>query len=157
MRNVATLKESAGPDNLILPKIFISRVEDTRQMDSTVSPRMLIALLAQGVGGDVLPTIIKYIPRSLVMRAIGSTPTNFSKLFHRKRLSKHQTEALYSLTKLWAELREFFVWNDCMVNQWINQQLPAFDGASPLELMSSQEGQELIKRQLQAMRYGNFD
>ena len=154
---MAAIKEPLELDSSILTQLFISRVEDTKQMDSTVSPRMLIALLAQGVGGDVLPSITKYIPKSLVIRAIGSTPTNFSKLFYRKRLSKHQTEALYSLTKLWAELREFFVWNDCMVNQWINQQLPAFDGASPLELMSSQEGQELIKRQLQAMRYGNFD
>lgn len=153
---MTSLMESAEQDDFVLSQLFISRIESASPGNVTVSPRELVSLLEQGAEGVVLRAVIKHIPKGLVIRAIGSDEANFLKVIRRKRLTKHQTESLNGLTKLWAELRQFFDWDNGMVNDWISQHLPALDGASPLELMSSQEGRCIIRKQLEIMRFGNF-
>lgn len=140
----------------LLAELFISRVKDKHTPSRAVSPVTFVNLLNAGVSGDVLRPVIKHIPKTVVVSTVGSDKTNFSKLTRRKRLTGRQTEDLNDLTKLWAELRRFFGWDETMLNQWIAQPLPILDGASATEIMSSQEGRDIIREHVDAMRYGDF-
>ncbi|MAA94908.1 MAG: hypothetical protein CML22_06975 [Rheinheimera sp.] len=153
---MAVMKKSNEDTSSALADIFISRVESRSPQTNPVSPKMFISMLDQGVSGEVLRPVIKHIPKGVVVRAVGSDNTNFSKLLRRKRLTGRHTEDLNDLTKLWAELREFFNWDEELVKEWISQKLPAFEGATPSEFMASHEGREIIREHLEAMRYGDF-
>lgn len=149
-------KSVSENESNILAEVFVSRVQGNSPKMLSVSPRVMVTLLNQGVRGDVLRHVVAHIPKALVVRAAGTDVSNFSKLYRRQRLSGLVTEELNDLTKLWADLREFFDWDEELVKEWISQQLPALDGATPSELMSSQAGREIIKQQLDAMRFGDF-
>ncbi len=147
--------ESQNQSN-VLAEVFASRMQGNTPQSPALSPRVWVSLLNQGVRGDVLRHVVQHIPKAVVVSAVGTDSTNFSKLMRRQRLTGRLTEELNDLTKLWAELREFFDWDEALVKEWIDQKLPALDGATPSELMSSQAGREIVKQQLDAMRYGDF-
>lgn len=140
----------------ILVDIFLSRIASTKPISNTFSPRTFIQMMTRGVSGEVLSSVIKHIPKIIVIGTFDIDSTNFAKLIRRKRLSGSDTELLNDLTKLWAELREFFEWDNKMLNDWIGQQLPILDGGAPSEFMVSQEGRAVIRKQLNAMRCGEF-
>lgn len=140
----------------ILSQIFISRVESKEPVSRAGSSVQFVTLLNEGVSGTVLRPVIKHIPKPLVVLTVGSDQSNFSKLIKRKRLSGRQTEDLNDLTNLWAELREFFAWDEAMVKNWIEDPSPALDGMPPSSIMSSLEGRNIIREQLDVMRYGDF-
>ena len=153
---MAVAKMVYDNESNVLAEVFVSRVQGKSPKNLSVSPRVWVSLLDQGVRGDVLRHVAAHIPKALVVRAAGTDVSNFSKLYRRQRLSGLVTEELNDLTKLWADLREFFDWEEDLVIDWISQKLPALDGATPSELMSSQAGREIVKQQLDAMRYGDF-
>ena len=140
----------------VLSRLFISRVESKTPQCRAGSPVHFVTMLSQGVSGDVLRPMTKHIPKGVVISTVGTDPSNFSKLTQRKRLTARQTEDLNDLTKLWMELREFFDWDESMVKAWIDEPLPALDGTPPSAIMSSAEGRDIIREQLDVMRYGDF-
>lgn len=145
----------SGSDGNVLADVFESRMKSRSPKTLAVSPRVMVDLLCKGVQGDVLKRVVEHIPKVVVYGAVGTDSTNFSKMVRRERLTGRVTEELNDLTRLWAELRQFFNWDDELVKEWIEQKLPALDGAAPIELMSSQAGREIVKQQLDAMRFGD--
>jgi len=140
----------------VVADVFVSRVQGKASQKESVSPRVWVGLLSNGVPGGVLRHVVQHIPKDVVTRTIGTDNTNLAKFYRRQRLTGKVTEELNDLTKLWAELREFFGWDEELLKEWIEQKLPVLDGATPSELMSSSAGRVIIRQQLDAMRYGDF-
>jgi hypothetical protein len=153
---MTAIKTPAPKSDQVLSRVFISRIESKVPQCRPGSPVQFVALLSQGVSGTVLRPVTRHIPKGVVVSTVGTDPSNFSKLIQRKRLSGRQTEDLNDLTKLWAELREFFDWDEAMVKAWIEEPLASLDGTSPSAIMSSPEGRDIIREQLDVMRYGDF-
>lgn len=149
---------SSAATNKELSELFIARVveEKTRATRARMSTMAFLDMLERGVDGSALKTLSKHIPKTIVVRTVGSDPTNFSKLIRKKHLSAKQTEELNDLTNLWQELREFFAWNDESVKDWISSPVPALEGTKPSELIASAFGRAKVRECLETMKYGDF-
>jgi len=148
---------STDDDAISLTDLFTQRIRGEQHFDvEAIDNILLVKALSGGVQGAVLRKLTQFMPKDVVMGAVGTDLTNFSKLVKRKRLTSMQTEELNDLTLLWKELNTFFDNDDEMVSEWINARLPAFEGETPKSLMKSQYGRRVVRDVLDTMRYGDF-
>lgn len=139
-----------------LESLLVSRVTGVQENQVPyISLSDFIGMLEQGASGAVLKSIVQHIPRPVVIKAVGSDSTNFSKLFKR-RLSKKQTDEINDLSLLWQDLQDFFDYNPDFIKQWISAPLPALEGQQPANLMDSFYGRSKVRECLEAMKYGDF-
>lgn len=130
-------------------------VVNFRFIDTISRVVSLISLVRKGLPGNVIREISEYIPRKIIIEALGSDSSNLNKLYKRN-LSKNETDVVEDLTSLWAELRAFFHGDDEMLKQWISTPLPILDGEQPDALMDTIGGRNKIRQLLNKMRYGDF-
>lgn len=147
-------KTEAG--SKVLDDLFAARMEGQDKATIPTTPVNFIRVLRSGASGSVLKMVTQHIPKFVVVEAVGSDTTNFSKLFRKKHLSGKQTEELNDLTDLWQELRAFFNWDENLVKDWIKSPLPVLEGDSPEALLGSQYGRDTLRRLLSKMRFGEF-
>lgn len=135
--------------------IYQYRIAGFRLIETISMVLSLISRVRQGLPGSVIREIAEYIPRKIIIEALGSDSSNLNKLYKRN-LSKTETDVVEDLTSLWAELRAFFHGDDEMLKQWISTPLPILDGEQPDSLMDTIGGRNRIRQLLNKMRYGDF-
>jgi uncharacterized protein (DUF2384 family) len=140
-----------------LDAILVSRFESKRgnRRDINIAMSDLVFMMQKGASGSILRPICNNVPKAIVIKAVGSDNTNFSKLFRRK-LSKQQTDNVYDLSTLWIELNDFFDNDSGMINEWLHTNIPALEGNKPEQLMDTSFGRQQVKLCLEAMKYGDF-
>ena len=97
----------------------------------------------------------EFIPKDIVIKAIGTDKTNFAKLC-KKQLTKRQTDEIHDLVELWSELILFFDYNENDVKEWITSPISALEGHSPARFMDTFFGRNEIRECFEVMRYGDF-
>jgi putative toxin-antitoxin system antitoxin component (TIGR02293 family) len=112
-------------------------------------------LVHKGMSGAYLQRLCLRIPRQVLADTLGAEVSNFSK-FYKRTLSKVQTDEINDLTLVWSELRDFFDNDDALINEWLKTPSPALSGAEPMELLSTIVGRQTLRKNLDAMRYGEF-
>ena len=117
------------------------------------APLTISRLIEKGLAGETLKQMVQYIPRKVIIDTLGTDKSNFTKLYRRK-LSKNQTDGLHDLSLLWRELRQFFDFDNELLNEWIITPLPVLDGHTPSEFMDTIVGRQKIRSCLEEMRYG---
>lgn len=147
---------SPNVEAISLSDLFLARLQGDVSKTNPISPVQFIGQLEVGVTGTVLKPLTMHIPKPIILEAVATDSTNFSKLMRKKRLSRHQTEELNSLTNLWSELMQFFAQDEETLLEWISQPIPALEGQAPMSFMGSQFGRETIRNLLNVMRTGDF-
>jgi hypothetical protein len=135
------IKPSEQTKALTIEELLLSRLDDSLSggIEKQVALLEFVAMLENGASGSVLKPMTEYIPRNIVIKAIGTSKTNFAKLFKRQ-LTARQTDEIYDLCVLWSELMVFF---DC-------------DENNPARLMETFYGRSKVRECLGFMRYGDF-
>lgn len=129
----------------------VVKVEPSRLLTSIEIAR----LVRKGMEGAYLQRLCLRIPRQVLAETLGAEVSNFSK-FYKRTLSKVQTDEINDLTLVWSELRDFFDNDDALINEWLKTPSPALSGAEPIELLSTIVGRQTLRKNLDAMRYGEF-
>ncbi|OEE38329.1 hypothetical protein A1QO_02820 [Vibrio genomosp. F10 str. ZF-129] len=141
--------------DMTLDDIVISRLDSSRQ--ATSSSWLAEATLdEQRLAGHTLRVVVKTIPRDLVAHTIDVSPSNFSKLYKRKHLSRVQSEDISDLTATWAEMRDIFMNQDKLIAEWLDSPLPSLNGRKPSDLLQTLVGRKVLREQLNRLRYGDF-
>jgi putative toxin-antitoxin system antitoxin component (TIGR02293 family) len=138
-----------------LDKLLISRFEGKNEPDLYIAMSDLVFMMNEGASGSILKPICENVPKSIIIKMVGSDNTNFSKLFRRK-LSKQQTDDVYDLSTLWVELSRFFSNESDMIAEWLNTPIPALENNRPEDLLDTSFGRQQVKLCLEAMKYGDF-
>lgn len=112
-------------------------------------------LVENGMEGNYLRRLSDGIPRDVLAATLGGAKSNFTKYFSR-HLSKVQTDEINDLTLIWKELTLFFGGDSDLRDEWLNSPTPALSGAKPKELLSTIVGRQVIRKTLDAMKYGEF-
>lgn len=115
----------------------------------------LTRLIAKGMNGQYLEKLQQHIPINILASTLDISPRNLSKLYKGK-LSKQQTDRLYSLILTWADLRHFFQNDDELLNEWLSSSNPLYSGDAPSKFISTVAGRNVLTSSLNAMRYGEF-
>jgi len=121
-----------------------------------IAPQREAILIRNGVPGKILRVLTQTIPRYILIDTVDSDRSNFSKLYRKKHLSKSQGDEVNDLSLMWAELREFFDYDDTEVKEWVATPLPILDGMAPGSLLDTFSGRTAVRNTLNKMRYGDF-
>lgn len=141
--------------NMTLDDIVLSRLG--AEQDAVVTAPLLEATLDEPrLVGNTLRVVVKTIPRELVAKTINVNSTNLSKLYKRKYLSRPQSEDISDLTAIWAEMRCVFMYDDELLDEWLNTSIPSLNGRSPIELVQSLSGRKVLREQLNRLCHGDF-
>ncbi|MGO4891845.1 antitoxin Xre/MbcA/ParS toxin-binding domain-containing protein [Flavobacterium sp. W21_SRS_FM6] len=138
-----------------LDKLLISRFEGENEPDLFIAMSDLVFMMSEGASGAILKSICKNVPKSIIIKTVGSDNANFSKLFRRK-LSKKQTDDVYDLSTLWVELRRFFNNDSDMIAEWLNTPIPALENNKPEDLLDTSFGRHQVKLCLETMKFCDF-
>jgi putative toxin-antitoxin system antitoxin component (TIGR02293 family) len=138
-----------------LDKLLISRFEGENEPDLYIAISDFVFMMSEGASGAILKSICENVPKSIIIKTVGSDNTNFSKLFRRK-LSKQQTDDVYDLSTLWVELSRFFSNESDMIAEWLNTPIPALENNKPEDLLDTSFGRQQVKLCLEAMKYCDF-
>ncbi|SOB77201.1 Protein of unknown function [Marinobacter sp. LV10R510-11A] len=107
--------------------------------------------------GGALHAIAKAIPRDVVAGSLDINPTNLSKLYRRKALSRTQTEELDNLTQVWTDaLQGLFEGDKELMARWLDSPVPALNLNTPRQLMSSLSGRRVLEGFIQDIQYGDY-
>ncbi|MCG9579815.1 MbcA/ParS/Xre antitoxin family protein [Vibrio tubiashii] len=138
-----------------LDEIVLSRL-DVDHEAIVASPLMEATLDEQRLEGTTLRVVVKAIPREVVAKTIDVQATNLAKLYKRKYLSRVQSEDISDLTATWAEMRNVFMGDVELLNEWLMTPLPSLNGRPPRELLQTLAGRKVLKEQLNRLCYGDF-
>tara|TARA_R110002167_G_scaffold298619_8_gene502935 strand:+ start:1002 stop:1448 length:447 start_codon:yes stop_codon:yes gene_type:complete len=138
-----------------LDNLLVSRFKGASEPELHIAMSDLVFMMNEGASGAILKSICKNVPKSIIIRAVGSDNTNFSKLFKRK-LSKQQTDDVYDLSTLWVEISRFFGNDSDMIAEWLNTPIPALENNRPEDLLDTSFGRQHVKLCLEAMKFGDF-
>ena len=138
-----------------LDNLLISRFEGENEPDLDITMSDLVFMMSEGASGAILKSICKNVPKSIIIRAIGSDTTNFPKLYRRK-LSKKQTDDVYDLSMIWVELSRFFGNDIGMITEWLNTPIPRLENNKPQDLLDTSFGRQQVKICLEAMKFVDF-
>lgn len=150
------MKPTESSQNIDLNELFISRVESTKIEEPNYSNLDLSLAFEKRIPGSILRKLVKSIPRPLLMASLDSATEDYSKLVSRKFLTVNQTDSLNELTKVWAELRQLFCWEQEVLEEWIEQELPVLEGAKVRQLIVTNSGRIVIRELIDEMRSGEF-
>lgn len=108
------------------------------------------------LAGQTLRIVVKTIPREVVAKTIDVSSSNLSKLYARKHLTTPQSQDISDLTAFWAEMRDVFMGDSELIDEWLNDALPSLDGRAPIELVQTLAGRKALREVLERLRYGDF-
>ena len=141
--------------DLTLDDIVLSRLDVDRE-GIVASPLMEATLDEQRLEGATLRIVVKSIPRDVVAKAIDVQSSNLAKLYTRKFLSRVQSEDISDLTATWVEMRNVFMGDRELLNEWLMTPLPSLNGRAPKELLQTLAGRKVLREQLNRLCYGDF-
>ncbi len=72
------------------------------------------------------------------------------------KVGEVQTDNLNELTKIWAELRMLFNFDENSLKEWVDAELPILDGAKVRELIVANAGRALIRELVSEMLSGEL-
>ncbi|NOI66680.1 MbcA/ParS/Xre antitoxin family protein [Vibrio sp. 99-8-1] len=145
----------AQVDMTTLDSIVLSRFEENYDIDSV--PLLTEATLKEPrLAGQTLRIVVKTIPREVVAKTIDVSSSNLSKLYARKHLTIPQSQDISDLTAFWAEMRDVFMGDSELIDEWLNDALPSLDGRAPIELVQTLAGRKALREVLERLRYGDF-
>lgn len=140
---------------LSLDEIVISRLTPGKKLESTSALGEAI-LKEQRLTGLTLKLVANQLPRQVVAEAIGIKSTNLSKLYHRKRLSRIQSERISDLTAIWSEMNDVFMQDSNVLNEWLHSKLSALGGRKPTNLMKTLAGRKALREVLNRLKWGDL-
>ncbi|MFD2631612.1 hypothetical protein [Idiomarina piscisalsi] len=150
------MKQTESSQNIELNELLVSRIESTKIQEPNYSNLDLFLAFEKRIPGSILQKLVKSIPRELVMASLDLATEDYSKLVRRKTLTLKQTDNLYELTKIWAELRMLFNFDENSLNKWIDAELPILEGAKVRELIVTSTGRAALREIVSEMLSGDL-
>lgn len=143
-------------EKIDLEQLFILRVEASKKLRSSYSHLALCRAIKTGVPGSLLRRLIDSIPKRVLMASLGLAAEDYSKLVRRKTLTLNQTDNLNELTKIWAELRMLFNFDESSLKEWVNEELPILERTKVRDLIVTNAGRALIRELVSEMLSGEL-
>lgn len=143
-------------EKIDLEQLFILRVEARKELRSSYSPLALCRAIKAGVPGSLLRRLINSIPKKIVMASLDLATEDYSKLVRRKTLTLNQTDNLNELTKIWAELRMLFNFDESSLKEWVDEELPILEGTKVRDLIVTNAGRALTRELVSEMLSGEL-
>lgn len=143
-------------EKIDLEQLFILRVEASKKLRSSYSHLALCRAIKTGVPGSLLRRLINSIPKKIVMASLDLAAEDYSKLVRRKTLTLNQTDNLNELTKIWAELRMLFNFDESSLKEWVNEELPTLERTKVRDLIVTNAGRALIRELVSEMLSGEL-
>lgn len=143
-------------EKIDLEHLFILRLEAKRELRSNFSQHALCRAINAGVPGSLLRRLIDSIPKKILMASLGLAAEDYSKLVRRKTLTLNQTDNLNELTKMWAELRMLFNFDENSLKEWVEAELAILEGAKVRDLIVTNAGRALIRELVSEMLSGDL-
>jgi putative toxin-antitoxin system antitoxin component (TIGR02293 family) len=136
--------------------LFKARLSGRRgSRASLLKTRQLV--ISSKATGKTLRWMTNVIPRDLIAEALEVNPTNLSKLYRRKELSRTQTEGLEDLTHLWRDVaQDLFNGNAELMTRWLDTPVPALEGDTPKALMGTMTGRKVLEGYIDKLKYGDY-
>jgi len=114
-----------------------------------------IQKVRQGVSGDVLRTAVEETGnRDFFVSLMGSSSSNFSRLYKKNRLNDLQAEQVLDTLHVFALAREVFEHKD-IAEEWLSSPIVAL-GCKPIELCTTFRGRGLVRSTLERIEQGEF-
>lgn len=114
-------------------------------------------LLQYGMKGETLKQVANVLPKASLARVLETAPSNLSKMYSRKTLSRSQTEAVFESVKVWQDTIELFSNDQSLAMQWFETAIPAIGGEKPIDLFDSFAGRAVIRTLLEQLKYGDYN
>lgn len=143
-------------EKIDLEQLFILRVEASKKLRSSYSHLALCRAIKTGVPGSLLRRLINSIPKKIVMASLDLAAEDYSKLVRRKTLTLNQTDNLNELTKIWAELRMLFNFDESSLKEWVDEELPILERTKVRDLIVTNAGRALIRELVSEMLSGEL-
>jgi len=111
--------------------------------------------IAAGIPGDAIPKllIILDITREDFSELLGRARKTLNELVQRKHLSRADSDFLYRIARAIVHSVSVFGEADYAV-QWLKEPNEALAGVSPLSLLATVEGDEIVHAELGAIEHG---
>lgn len=90
------------------------------------------------------------------MASLGLAAEDYSKLVRRKTLTLNQTDNLNELTKMWADLRMLFNFDEESLKEWVDAELPILEAAKVRDLIVTNAGRALVRGLVSEMLSGEL-
>lgn len=113
--------------------------------------------LSQGIDANIIERLQSEIPFELLCHVLGLSKTSLKRRIKlNKKLNVKQADNLLQLAISWHALINFFSHDRQVLSSWLYTDLPAFDGATPASMLSTNFGRRVLKETLESMKYGEF-
>ncbi|NWO06648.1 MAG: hypothetical protein HLX50_13450 [Alteromonadaceae bacterium] len=90
------------------------------------------------------------------MASLDLAAEDYSKLVRRKTLTLNQTDNLNEMTKIWAELRMLFNFDESSLKEWVDEELPILERTKVRDLIVTNAGRALIRELVSEMLSGEL-
>ncbi|GAA5213718.1 MbcA/ParS/Xre antitoxin family protein [Corallincola platygyrae] len=138
-----------------LDQIVISRLQPATEK-RIVSALEEAILMEQQLTGSTLKYVISVIPHQIVARALDLKVASLGALCQRKFLSRIYSGHISDLTALWSEMNEIFMEDQPLLTEWLNSKLPALNGHTPQDLITTLAGRKTLREVLNRFRHGDM-
>ncbi|CAD5263360.1 MULTISPECIES: antitoxin Xre/MbcA/ParS toxin-binding domain-containing protein [Halomonadaceae] len=110
-----------------------------------------------GVPGSVVKQAIQAMGnnRELFVRLLETTPGNLHRFYHRKALSRTDSEEVLDVLRVLYHAQTVFG-DTARAHEWLNTPIPALAGETPLNLFDTFEGRQLVREALRKIEFGEF-
>lgn len=142
------------PSTLSLSSVCLLQLKTGENCLKRHSPKDVHNAITKGLPGSCLKALEQFVSRGVILLLLDTDAHGYRNLVRRKHLPKHATESVLGFIALWNESCE--VLGAEHVNAWFQMSLPALDGLTPSELISTHYGCGLLSETLDAMRSGEF-
>ena len=113
--------------------------------------------LVKGLPGKVIKWAVSAMPKQkeVIVKALGTTSGNLSRLYSKTALDKHQTEEILDVLKLYVEVCDVFG-STKKADLWLSISVPALQGEKPIDLMDTFIGRKMVRETVNKIRFGEF-
>lgn len=113
--------------------------------------------VVKGLPGKVIKWAVSAMPKQkeVIVKALGTTSGNLSRLYSKTALDKHQTEEILDVLKLYVEVCDVFG-STKKADLWLSISVPALQGEKPIDLMDTFIGRKMVRETVNKIRFGEF-
>lgn len=113
--------------------------------------------VVNGISGKVIKWAVLAMPKQkeAIVKALGTTSGNLSRLYSKATLDTHQTEEILDIVKLYTEVYDVFGSVD-KADLWLSMSVPALRGEQPINLLDTFIGRKLVRETINKIRFGDF-
>ena len=113
--------------------------------------------VVDGLSGNIVKWAVRAMPkqREAIVKALGTSSGNLSRLYSKTVLDKHQTEEILDVIKLYVEVCDVFGSTD-KADLWLAISVPALRNEQPINLLDTFIGRKLVRDTLNKIRFGEF-